>query len=351
MSEKKMIESLTPEQEAMIQVYVDKYTKAVNSCGYRDVYKRDSVTKLMEWTYEYSGYKRPVVILAENPYEAHMINQALYRIYDVDPKAIDDCYECEDGDKRETLYQQLLEKVKREMRTTSDGNYADNYVFTADVFTNVLLAWWGYMIEVLGLESEVNEIFLHWRSLYENAGVYNAICNDKVCITSNYPLEIHRNETGELHRTDGQAVIWSGMDFKCYFINGRNIDEEKYEMALRGEVTREIYQGETNEDIRAAWYEILGQEKMLEILEAELIDTGVFVHNTGETEEVKLYKTKGTYPETGDNPYAWVRFVCPSTGTNYLIDVDPRYSTAVEAAVSTCPFDINPEDYKFDGRA
>jgi hypothetical protein len=123
------------------------------------------------------------------------------------------------------------------------------------------------------------------------------------------------------------------------------------EMALNGRVTRDVYNAENNQDTRAAWYEILGQEKMMGILEVVEIDRGTFVHNDASIEEVVLFKTKKSYPETGDNPYAWVRFICPSTGTNYLIDVEPHHTSAVEAAVSTSPLVTSVDDYKFDDRA
>ena len=90
---------------------------------------------------------------------------------------------------------------------------------------------------------------------------------------------------------------------------------------------------------------------MIEILGAAEVDRGSIVHGDGSIEELVLYKTKKKFPETGDQPFAWIRFICPSTGTNYLIDVEPKWNTALEAAVSTSPFELTPDDYKFDGRA
>jgi hypothetical protein len=348
----KKIESLTPEQESQIQVYLDKYINNVNSGHYRTVYKRDTVEKLINWQYQYSGFEKPMTILANNPYEAQLINQLLTDNY---LSEIDTYYTSKDEDEKERCYtvvQDLIANyLAKDAATDRIKNHADNYIFTSDVYTNILLGWWGYLIDVLKLESTVNDVFLNWRELYENAGVYNAICNEKVCITSNYPLEIHRNEAGDLHNTSDVAVKWSGVEWKCYYINGRNISAKDFEMALNGEVTRDIYNAEANQDTRAAWYEILGQERMMQILDVEEIDRGTFVHNDGSVEEVILLKTKQSYPETGDNPYAWVRFVCPSTGTNYLIDVEPHHTSAVEAAVSTSPLVTSVDDYKFDDRA
>jgi len=347
----KKIETLTPEQEAQITVYLNKYVNNVNKGHYRSVYKRETVEKLINWQYEYSGFAKPMTILSENPYEAQLINQYLTENY---PKEIDLYLASTDETEKEKYYTIVNNLIKNYLENNKKDKvkkHADNYIFTSDVYTNILIGWWGYLIDVLKLESTVNDVFLNWRELYENAGVYNAICNENVCITSNYPIEINRNENGDLHNISGTAVKWSGIEWKCYYINGRNISNNDFELALNGKITKDIYNAENNQDTRAAWYEILGQEKMMEILDVYEVDKGTFIHNDGSIEEVILFKTKTSYPETGNNPYAWVRFICPSTGTNYLIDVEPHHISAVEAAVSTSPLVTSVDDYKFDGRA
>ena len=345
----KKIEKLTPEQEKQIDVYLKKYINAVNSGHYRSVYNQESVENLINWQYEYAGFTKPMTILTNNPYEAQLVNQYLTDNY---PKEIDLYLASTDAEERKKYHNIVTDLINKNVNGTMKiRSHSDNYIFTSDVYANVLIGWWGYLIDVLELESTVNDVFLKWRELYEAAGVYNAICNESVCITSNYPLEIHRNEIGDLHNPNGVAVKWSGIEWKCYYINGRNIATKDFEMAINGEVTRDIYNNEDNQDTRAAWYEILGQEKMMEILDVYEVDRGIFVHNDNSIEEVVLLKTKNSYPETGNNPYAWVRFICPSTGTNYLIDVEPHHKVAVEAAVSTSPLVSSVEDYKFDGRA
>lgn len=347
MAEKKLITSITPEQEAQIPVYLNKYIDAVVKGQYYKNFTYEGAKALVDWQYDFAGFAKPMTIVANNPMEAQMINAYLMENY---PKEIDKYLEETDEAKKEKLYKKVLALIKK-AKLKIPSSFADNYLFTSDVYTNVLIGWWGYLIDVLKLESEINETFFKWRDLYENSGVYNTICNDKVCIVSKYPREIHRNEAGDLHRTDGQAVVWDGIEWKCYYINGRNIPSKDFELALEGNITGAKFSKETNEDVRAAWYEILGQEKMIEILGASEVDRGSIVHGDGSIEELVLYKTKKRFPETGNEPFAWIRFICPSTGTNYLIDVEPKWKTALEAAVSTSPFEMDINDYKFDGRA
>jgi len=350
MSNKK-IDSLTPEQEKMIPVYVNKYLNLVNKYEYLDRYKRDTVSALIDWQYEYAGFAKPMVLLADNPYEAQVMNTFLEGREDVQ-KRITDYLTCTDATEKEAIYQEVNATVRAGMPSITKINYKTDSVFTSSLFANVLLGWWGYLIDVLNLESSVKDVFFKWRELYEAAGVYNSICNDIVCVTSKYPTKLCYNEKNELHCITGSAVEWDGIPWKCYYINGRNIPEKEFEMAINGQITKAIFMNQSNEEIKAAWYEILGQNKIMEILGAKEVDKHTFNHDDGSTEEVTLFKTKEKFPETGNNPLAWVKFVCPSTGTNYLIDVEPHHTSAKAAAISTSPFsEIIGEDYSFDDRA
>ena len=159
-----------------------------------------------------------------------------------------------------------------------------------------------------------------------------------------------------MHNTTGVACEWGYSSelnkFNCFYINGRNCPESIFNESKK--LTKERFLTEKNEDYRAMWYEILGQEKIMKLLGAELIDTGTFVHENGELETVELYNTKEKIDGVGDK-MAWVKFICPSTGSCYLIDVEPKHKTAMEGAISTSPFygmEINNvDDYKFVERA
>jgi hypothetical protein len=347
MSQEKL-KQITPDQEKQIPVYLNKYLNKVFRYQYYEDWNLKEAEKLIEWQYAFCGEANPMVIEANNPYEAQVINYFLHK----ECEPLIDIYL---ANRTEENYNAVTKIINERLASFDPAvdkvTFEKSYVFTSDIYANVLLGWFGYLIDVLKLTTTVDAEFHKWRELYEKAGVYSAICNDKAAIVSKYPKRIYRNEAGELNNTTGTAIEWDGLEWKCYYINGRQIPTKEYEMALNNEITPTIYNKEENQDIRAAWYEILGQEKMLEILGAVEIDRGQINHNDGSVEEVVLYKTKNTFPETGDNPYAWVKFICPSTGTNYLIDVEPRMTNAIEAAVSTSPLVNTVDDYKFDERA
>ena len=129
---------------------------------------------------------------------------------------------------------------------------------------------------------------------------------------------------------------------KVYFINDREILHAYYEEPI----TRDRFLNETNEEYRAAMYEIIEHRKqggMLELLDAYIADSVTLVHTGGEMETLEYYKTKdefnGETDINGKSPaqLAWLKMICPSTSTQYLVPVDSGFKTAEDAAKSTRP--------------
>ena len=160
------------------------------------------------------------------------------------------------------------------------------------------------------------------------------------------PVKIERNNTGRLHSPSGPAIEFK--DGYCqYYINGRNIPENIY---LKAQVlTKEQFLSEQNSDYKGAWYEILGQQKMMDMLGAKEVDSKIIAHKNGDIETVALYKTIEVFEEIDNQPFAWVKMVCPSTGTQYLQGVEPHHTCALDAIVSLSGF--KKEEYSFDYRS
>ena len=69
----KTLKDFTPEIQAKIPKYIEKYTRGVFDGGrYRD-FKFENAEELIHFNYERCGYKKPVVLMAENPYEAQIM--------------------------------------------------------------------------------------------------------------------------------------------------------------------------------------------------------------------------------------------------------------------------------------
>jgi hypothetical protein len=104
---------------------------------------------------------------------------------------------------------------------------------------------------------------------------------------------------------------------------------------------------EKNSEIRGAMYSVLGEKRIMEMLGAIEIDKQLIQHANDEVEIVKLFKTSEIFPEIGNNPLAWVKFTCPSTGTDYLIACEPHYINAKDAAISLSIFDNSEYSFNF----
>jgi hypothetical protein len=66
----KTLSDFTPEIQAKIPQYHEKYLKGVFDGGKYNNFKIENATALINFNYEKCGYKKPVIIVAENPFEA-----------------------------------------------------------------------------------------------------------------------------------------------------------------------------------------------------------------------------------------------------------------------------------------
>ena len=180
------------------------------------------------------------------------------------------------------------------------------------------------------------------------SGIYDMIQLNGFCIVSNLPSKIFRNADGRLHNPNGAAIEFRD-GYKLYFINGRAIPEDIFLSTLEGRITKQQFLTERNVEIKGAIYEILGQKKMLDLLGAKEIHTQQIVHKNGDIETVTLLKTEEVFEEIDNQPFAWVRMSCPSTGTQYLQGVEPHHNSALEAIASLSPFSAS--EYSFNYRS
>ena len=220
------------------------------------------------------------------------------------------------------------------------------------------LSWsnWGWVsfhdfFDRIGVTSHSN--FREFKSLLQS-NCFMAYEYEGFIFAIQPPVEIQRNESGQLHNPAGEAVKF--MDGSgCWFINGRSVPQK-----LFNGFTKEDFMNETNEDIRGAMFEIIeakGEGSMLAFLEAAEFNRETIVHASDDLEELILYRTDKSFPELQDLngksnvPLCWLRFVCPSTGQQYLINTDASFKTASEAAKfhrpEEVPFDL---DYSWHSR-
>jgi len=178
------------------------------------------------------------------------------------------------------------------------------------------------------------------------SNVFNAYEYESYVFAIQPPVYIETNLAGRLHSTTQAAVQFrDGSEY--YFINGRSIPA--WIVNDKSSITKERFMKETDADIKGAIYESIGQQGMLDLLGAKVVDRREIVHANGDREVVELLKTDDLFKEIDNQPFAWVSMCCPSTGTHYLQGVEPHHTNAIEAIASLSPF--NAKDYSFNFRA
>lgn len=235
-----MIDKLTPEQEALMEVYRDKWIKIGLQTG---PCNREEAKKYAIKAYERGGLTPPKdFYFARSPMEAIDIIQKLNK-----------------ESKQDVLAGQMY------------GNQ-DAY----------WLSYYDYFLEVLNIkECEILDGLI---GLAKNCGWWNAY--DDFCILQDRPEEIHRNANNDLHNESGPAVRYSD-GFCVYVIDGHRTTEQ---VVMRPEtLTIEQIHSETNADLMSIMCDRFGWPRYIKETKSKLIDTRKNeVENTIES----LFQTK-----------------------------------------------------------
>ena len=360
MANLKTINDFTPEIKAKIPEYIEKYTKGVFDGGRYNDFDKEKAEALVNWTYEQCTYKKPVVLVAENPFEAQIFfnyivaNKELFglMIYinycllngielpKIEGIKIDENKLDSQLDSR--LYSQLYSQLDSLGKMNSYG------LFITDCFYGGVIAWWKFMKDEFNLTAEINATLDSWNELYLNGNIYTAIFSELVCVVSKYPKKIHRNENNDLHNINGSSVEWGNStnitEWNGFYINGRNIPEKHFKSISDKSFKMEDFINESNEEYKstciALMQEKYGDEYLVDFFREYLKETDSFVDKkdqrylTGTTNgmNIGVYTLfKGNINETN---IAYVRCYCPSTDRMFFLGVDSSHTNAKDAIAS-----------------
>jgi len=200
------------------------------------------------------------------------------------------------------------------------------------------LSFYNYFNENFNIIS-ISDILNKVISFVEHS--FMSIQLEGLLIVSRYPNFISRNSNNDLHNTTRSAISFAD-GYEQFYVNGRSISKEIFENCQEIDSAKIIFQNETNEDVKAAIITIIkenfGNEGLLEMLDAIVIDTKQINHSNGYTETIRLLQSKQKYSFLQNSkgklnqPYAWIEMTCPSTGSVYLIDTCPTFTNALECA-------------------
>src|ERR1700677_844397 len=190
-------------------------------------------------------------------------------------------------------------------------------------------AYYDTFIEFGVLPKEKFEKYYKLRPVIDS-GIFLTIEFQYAIIICERPIFCNKNDKG-LHCIDGPTIKWRD-GYEQYHINGRRIEKAWAKKCLLGQLTQKEFLNEPNDEKRSAAYLLTGEEKMMKLLDAELVDEVSITHANGETEQIGYYKTKKALNTFKKKPYAWRKVVCPSTGTSYLTPTNPDLKTAMDVA-------------------
>jgi len=310
------IEKLTPEQEALLDTQREKWLSKIFNYEFYNNHDKERTEIAMKKLYKFCGLEEPEVILLDSPMACQIeVNRLLGN--------------------EEKVYEPFSAYINAD-----DTSWLSFYEFFLNNF--------DFM-------EEHRENFNLISECVSNS--YLQIQMDTVCLVSKYPCKIVRNSNNDLHCTTGKAIEFAD-GYGQHYVNGRFLEEEIFNECDSLVNAKIAFHKYTNEDVRAAIITIIkdnyGNQGLLDMLDAVIVDEKKVTHNGGYEEIIRIYKTKTNYSFLQNSkgelnqPYAWIEFTCPSTKSVYLIDTCPTFTDALECAKWHRPSNVpGSVDYKW----
>lgn len=295
-SEQQKLESLTPEQEALMEVVKNFWLDRFFSCQNR--LDREKATEYINWLYELSGFKKPQIIFCDSPMACQ---EEVFKLK---------------GGKREPE------------QFSAYGNVWDyGWVSFYDFFTRI------------GIINDDN--FNKYKDMLLT-NIYDMIQLEDYCIVSDMPTLIKREAVqNRLHCADGPAVQFAD-GYSQYYWMQVNVPEEW--IMNPDSITAETIHNESNAEKRRCLMEILGAESYYEKLGGVVVvDEDVDAYD----KPMKLLRSKEIDPIINDYVY-FLSVVDTSTDRVYNLypnvrDFPKAKENVWSAKAST--FSMNAEDF------
>lgn len=315
-----MIDSLTPEQEKLVEANRDAWLDKFFNYDVKSQFDQDRAIAAVKALYKMCELAEPEVVIVDSPKAVQM--------------------EC--NSRAGTLDNPTTYSF------SNYGNASDTgWIAFYDTFIKLGVT----------IEDELMQKFNVMRDVVES-GCFMSVQLEGLCVVSKMPVKINRDSENRLHSTTEAAVEF--MDgYKQHYVAGRFIEADVFVACDDLQKAGQLFFNEENEDVKSIICFIvrdrLGDRGLLEMLKADLYAEETVEHTAEYKETLRLYRTKEKYgflmdsKERPDQPYCWLEYTCPSTGTVYLIDTFADFKSPIEAAKfhrpEGVPFNV---DYKWE---
>lgn len=307
-SEFKKIDKLTPEQEAAMPRYVDKWIKAGTQL--EDISDTEAFEIVSDFREIIDLPTNVPMLWGKNPIECWVL-----------------CFLAQEGIEFNAL--------QDEMKLVFNGNPKKWDIPKASLpFNDISLvstfAFYDFMINEVKvpIEKELLNKYKKWEATSQLFAIYPL---DNITIICRRPTEIHLNQNNVLHKDEGAALVFHGEgEFKVYSLNGVTVPDY-LALTPAQDLKVDDYLKETNADVKAEFIRKAGVEKFLSL--GKLVDSyekyDQKKHEWWHKSQYELWDMKALFTSSNYAPY--LKMLNPTTGIWHLEGVSPKCETVKDA--------------------
>lgn len=349
----KTLKDLTPEKRQKIEEYKAKAREFYNGIPF----DRKASVAYIEFLYSKLSYEKPVVVFADDPLQYKFLCGFMAQTQNLEM-----WHDIKNGKLPASKTKILEQKLKKELEDIFKDDPAkilkneSHYLWLCSPYTRAYLSWFHFICFELEVPYDKADELDWMYNTFLKTDISRCFFARGYCVVLRNPVDIKFNSESVLHNVNGPVYTYRTGVPGPYKINGRDIPSELIEKPI----TKRMILDEQNEDLKAAMITVIkerdGQQALLDLLGAKIVDEKVIEHMPGYSETVRLYKTREKFEILNDRfgnanqPYTWVAIVCPSTGTEYLIDVSADFTCAKKALEWTRPSWV-PQTLKYKWKA
>ncbi|MGV0105057.1 DUF6745 domain-containing protein [Nostoc sp. DSM 114160] len=357
-----LIEKLTPEQEALIPVYREKWRAIALSTERID---KEKAAEIVKAAYIAIDYEQPEILFHDSPYAACnwmlKLSPQFVDSYLNEPKSLDSLFSPHIFQElSRKLHEQLGKKLLYKQFYKYFSGMADTLV-NHEIFNDLIEKFCTQVNEQLEDHSWLIEVYLHNSFRLENHGnwmdgydfcisvlnidhpqqewkVFQSLIQecgwlfayDDICIICDRPLHLRFDNQNRLH-AEGEPAIEFIDGYSLYSYHGVTLPE-KY-----GKIHPQQWQSqwiltEENAELRRVLIQGIGYARICEELQAIELDNW---------QEYTLLKIDNN---VDIEPIYLLKMTCPSTSFIHALRVPPNMNSAREA-ISWVNWDVDPEEF------
>ncbi|BAY97853.1 hypothetical protein NIES37_18000 [Tolypothrix tenuis PCC 7101] len=347
------IKTLTPEQEALIPVYQQKWRKIALSTERID---REKASEAVKAAYDLIGEDEPEIIFFDSPYTAakHFYFQGSYSELDYSDllPQIREIFMCivfndignedfkTDFDTDRQLWEIIsnIEEIsEREMRELEIGDDLPYEFESGHMQTDSICyecGWSDFCISELGFYK--HSTWDIYQNILKNCGRIYAY--KEACLICDRPTKLSFNNQNRLH-AEGEPALEYVDGFKVYAYEGVRLPE-KYGKVFANQWQATWLLEEGNAELRRVLIQGIGYKRICEELGAIELDSW----QEYTLLRIDNYQEINRRGSTSLESMCLLKMICPSTGNIHILRVPPNITSAREA-ISWVNWGIDPEDF------